>query len=66
MKDEIVTQITTARNMLNRGGLAKIWTDRIRKDFECIWGPAIHQLRRWEKEWPLLLSSILSFSKKMY
>ncbi|VDN55899.1 unnamed protein product [Dracunculus medinensis] len=40
-----------------RGGPIKTWTDTLKKDFECIGGPAIYGLRRWKKEWlPLLLT----------
>ncbi|VDN52413.1 unnamed protein product [Dracunculus medinensis] len=42
------------------GGLINTWTSTIRKDFERIRGPAIYGLRRWKKEWLLLLSTIAS------
>ncbi|VDN56155.1 unnamed protein product [Dracunculus medinensis] len=43
-----------------RGRLIEAWTDTFRKDFERIDGPAIYGLRRWKKEWLLLLSTMAS------
>lgn len=35
-------------------------SDTVKKDFECLDGPAICGLRRWKKEWLLLLSVVAS------
>ncbi|VDN59415.1 unnamed protein product [Dracunculus medinensis] len=41
----------------NRDGPNKTWIDTVRKDFEPISGPAIYGLKRWKKEWLLLMSA---------
>ncbi|VDN53587.1 unnamed protein product [Dracunculus medinensis] len=43
-----------------RGGPIKTWTDMVEKDFERIGGPAIYGVRRWKKEWLLLMSTTAS------
>lgn len=43
-----------------RGGPIKTSTDTVSEDFERIGGSAIYGLRRWKKEWLLLLPAMTS------